>query len=69
MGPLSLGTKTPYGKIEAVGARDGERYYMCLKDGVVSLIPGPALEAGMHFCQKIDDELVEKYNREVGDAK
>jgi hypothetical protein len=28
-----------YGKVVAMGLRDGESYRMCLKDGVTSLIP------------------------------
>lgn len=60
--PLPLGTVTPYGKIEAIGFKDGERYYMCLKACVTSLIPGPVLESEMALCRKIDEEIAAKWN-------
>lgn len=44
--PLPLATKTPWGKICAMGFRDGERWYMMMnasKD--VSLMPGSVVEA------------------------
>ena len=40
---LSLGTMTKFGEIVAV-TYYGERYYLCLKDGLVSLIDAYTLE-------------------------
>ena len=40
-----IGEETDYGKIVAV-LWIGERYYFCLKDGVVSLIPADVIEVG-----------------------
>ena len=43
---LRLGTMTRWGKVQAVGFRDGERWYMMIdKHGVVSLMPGPVVES------------------------
>ena len=42
---IPLGTKTKWGKIAAVGFRDGERYYMMIdKHGSVALMPAEAVE-------------------------
>lgn len=44
--PLRLGTKTVYGKIAAVGVREGERYYMIVDaQGCVTLMPAIIIEA------------------------
>lgn len=44
--PLAIGTEVkPYGRIGAVGIRDGERYYVLVdKHGDVALMPGSILE-------------------------
>ncbi len=42
--PLLIGTKTKFGKVAAVLITGGERYYMCIKKGVVSLMPEIAIE-------------------------
>lgn len=40
-----IGSKHPhYGRVEAIGIREGESWRMFLKDGVVSLIPLSVLE-------------------------
>lgn len=43
--PLKLGTQTQWGVVQAVGIRDGERYYMMVKDAhEVALMPAPVVE-------------------------
>lgn len=43
--PRKIGTKTQWGKIQAISWRDGERFYMILnKQGVVSLMPADVVE-------------------------
>jgi hypothetical protein len=38
--PLSLGTKTPWGTVQAVALTGGERYYwMQDRSGVISMMP------------------------------
>lgn len=39
----NIGDKTQFGKIVAI-MYIGERYYMCIKRGVVSLMPASAIE-------------------------
>ena len=42
---IPLGAKTHWGKIAAVGIRDGERYYMMVdRHRVVSLMPAAIVE-------------------------
>jgi hypothetical protein len=42
---LKIGQMTRFGKIGAIGCREGERYYMMVdKHGSVSLIPGSIME-------------------------
>lgn len=41
---LSIGTKTKWGKIAAI-LWIGERYYMMIKNGVVSLMPAKEVES------------------------
>jgi hypothetical protein len=43
-GMKKLGDKTEYGKVAGI-LWLGERYYMLLKDGVVSLMPASTIEA------------------------
>jgi len=41
----SIGSKTPWGTVEAISFREGERYYMMInKHGVVSLMPADVVE-------------------------
>ena len=40
---IALGTKTKFGKVVGV-LYIGERYYLCLKRGVVSLMPAKVIE-------------------------
>ena len=43
--PLPIGTKTQWGKIEAIGITGGERYYwMVDKYGCVAMIPAFMVE-------------------------
>ena len=42
--PLPLGTMTAFGTVESVGYRDGERWYMVVMDGLVSLFAASDLE-------------------------
>ena len=45
MALLSLGDQTVYGTVEAMGTRDGERFYMMVdKHGVVTLMPADMME-------------------------
>lgn len=41
---LRIGASTVYGRIGAIGSIGGERYYWCIKAGVVSMIPAIAIE-------------------------
>ncbi len=36
---IKLGQNTPFGKVVALGMERGERYFMALKNNVVSLVP------------------------------
>ena len=44
---LAIGSKTTYGRIVAIGWV-GERYYWCIKAGVVSMIPASTIEGENH---------------------
>ena len=40
-----IGDKTPYGKVSAIGIVGGERYYWCVKNGVVSMMPSDVINS------------------------
>ena len=42
---IPLGTMTKWGKIGAVQYKNGERYYMMVKKGSISLMPASVVEA------------------------
>ena len=44
---IALGAETRWGRVEAVGCREGERYYMVEdRAGVVALMPAVVVEEG-----------------------
>ena len=45
---LKLGSQTTFGRVRAVMFIGGERYYMMLERGVVSLIPAVTVELSIY---------------------